>query len=259
MRKQSSENVNYINRAKVAFTLAETLITLGIIGIVAAITIPALIQNFQDHSTLAQLKKTYSLLSSAYSRAVEVSGNTPQAWFPTSDNSQTMINMIKPHLNIIKDCNASGSGQGCFKAGEYYKLINGFNYGILDNGGHSIVLADGTIILAELYWPACNQVRGSSLSLRNTCGSYIVDLNGIKGPNTVGKDAFWFWLTKYGIVPMGDKNASVWSFNSGCINTSGDYIFGYSCTAWAVYNQNLDYLHCPMTLKNGWTGPMKCN
>lgn len=46
-----------------AFTLAEVLITLGIIGVVAALTLPALIQNYQDKVMVSQAKKTYSNFS----------------------------------------------------------------------------------------------------------------------------------------------------------------------------------------------------
>ena len=53
------------NKKKSAFTLAEVLITLGIIGIVAAMTLPALIQNYQKKQTVSQLKKAYSVISQA--------------------------------------------------------------------------------------------------------------------------------------------------------------------------------------------------
>lgn len=48
---------------KTAFTLAETLITLGIIGVVAALTIPSIIKNYQKKQTAIKLKQTYSLLT----------------------------------------------------------------------------------------------------------------------------------------------------------------------------------------------------
>ena len=47
---------------KRAFTLAEVLITLGIIGIVVALTMPALIWNYRKKQTVTQLKKVYSAL-----------------------------------------------------------------------------------------------------------------------------------------------------------------------------------------------------
>ena len=46
-----------------AFTLAEILITLGIIGVVAGLTIPGLIQSYQKQQTVAKLKKVYAILN----------------------------------------------------------------------------------------------------------------------------------------------------------------------------------------------------
>ena len=50
---------------KSAFTLAEVLITLGIIGVVAAMTLPSLIGNYKKKQTVTQLKKSYTVLSQA--------------------------------------------------------------------------------------------------------------------------------------------------------------------------------------------------
>ena len=55
----------YSPRKRPAFTLAEVLITLGIIGVVAAMTMPSVITNYQKKQTAAQLKKAYSIVSQA--------------------------------------------------------------------------------------------------------------------------------------------------------------------------------------------------
>ena len=65
---------NTPTKIKSAFTLAETLITLGIIGIVAAITIPNLIHTYQEKQTVAKLKETYSILQQAIRTAEENEG-----------------------------------------------------------------------------------------------------------------------------------------------------------------------------------------
>ena len=54
---------------KKAFTLSEVLITLGIIGMVAALTMPAVIANYQKQETVSRLQKVYSVLSQAVKRA----------------------------------------------------------------------------------------------------------------------------------------------------------------------------------------------
>ena len=60
-------------------TLAEVLITLGIIGIVAALTMPTLVRNYQEKATVIKLKKTYSILSQSYLYAVQEYGK-PSEW-----------------------------------------------------------------------------------------------------------------------------------------------------------------------------------
>ena len=55
---------------KKAFTLAEVLITLGIIGVVAAMTLPTLVGEYQKKQTATQLKKFYSIMQQAITRAI---------------------------------------------------------------------------------------------------------------------------------------------------------------------------------------------
>ena len=61
------------------FTLAEVLITLGIIGIVAALTIPTLISKYQERVTITRLKESYSMLAQAYQFGVNGNGS-PASW-----------------------------------------------------------------------------------------------------------------------------------------------------------------------------------
>ena len=73
-------------RRNVAFTLAEVLITLGIIGIIAALTIPGLIEGYKKKVTVNKLKHSYSVLSNALLQAVQVHGD-PTEWDWGNDNS----------------------------------------------------------------------------------------------------------------------------------------------------------------------------
>lgn len=61
-----AESVTHVDmpptNAKVGFTLAEILITLGIIGVVAAMTIPALMENIRDVRYRSQFFKSYALI-----------------------------------------------------------------------------------------------------------------------------------------------------------------------------------------------------
>ena len=76
-------------KAKFAFTLAEVLITLGIIGIVAAMTIPALMANISDRKNSAMLKEDYSILKQMMLLANDAGA---VGSFPKSDDMQQMKN-----------------------------------------------------------------------------------------------------------------------------------------------------------------------
>ena len=71
---------------KAAFTLAEVLITLGIIGVVAAMTLPSLIQNYHEKQRVTQLKKAYSVMQNAFLMAQEEYGDVTD-WGLTITNT----------------------------------------------------------------------------------------------------------------------------------------------------------------------------
>ncbi len=59
---------------KKGFTLAEVLITLAIIGVVAALTIPTVVRNYQKQQTVVKLKKVYSVLNQAFNNSQAENG-----------------------------------------------------------------------------------------------------------------------------------------------------------------------------------------
>ncbi len=71
------------NKRKIAFTLAEVLITLGIIGVVAALTIPTLVQNYKKKEYSTRLKKFYSMMSQAI-KLSEVDNGPASEWIPVA-------------------------------------------------------------------------------------------------------------------------------------------------------------------------------
>src|SRR5574344_2152474 len=92
---------------KAAFTLAEVLIVLGIIGVVAAFTIPVLIHKIENIEYKSSAKKAYSALQNAYNLVIEDNGGE----FKLADfekeitpNSYIIFEGIKSHLNVLKSC-----------------------------------------------------------------------------------------------------------------------------------------------------------
>ena len=78
--------------------------------------------------------------------------------------------------------------------------------------------------------------KGDNEPLSQTIGIADVDINGGKAPNTYGKDVFVFYITKWGVLPMGTPNETDYPLSS-C------RVYGFSCAAWVIAKGNMDYLH----------------
>ena len=74
--------MKYMEKSRTAFTLAEVLITIGIIGIVAALTIPNLLVQHRERANISKLKTVYSTITQAYTRAVTEFGRACQSECP---------------------------------------------------------------------------------------------------------------------------------------------------------------------------------
>ncbi|MDR1168295.1 MAG: type II secretion system GspH family protein [Heliobacteriaceae bacterium] len=92
-----------------AFTLAEVLITLGVIGVVAALTMPALISNYRRHITAVKLKKIYTVMNQAINMSMAHNGpyeNWYQKGFTSIEDAEDWFEeYIGKYLNIVKITN----------------------------------------------------------------------------------------------------------------------------------------------------------
>lgn len=259
--KKNAMHFSQFTTRSLAFTLAEVLITLAIIGVVAALTIPTLMQKNQDQNTVVKLKKVYSVLSNAYNLAVQENG-TPDTWGLTSATPYDsaiglkMLNAITPYLSVAQDC-GNTSTKGCFPD-ITYKYLSGSTWTDWVNINQNTTqfararLADG-ISLATQYGNAntnCNGPYGTTAALQSACGMLYVDVNGNKSSGKLGTDLFMFYFTQYGIIPSGTASDTSYSFSSRCI---GDRRWG--CAAWVIYNGNLDYNRCSGL---DWGGQTTC-
>lgn len=206
------------------FTLAEVLITLAIIGVVAAITIPSIVANKDKQAWTSQLKKTYASLENARRLAISTNGEDMADLFSSTDSTagNAALTAMAKHLSIAKNC---GAGKGCWYDG--MKFLNGTYYDSFDanngsfetalNGFHGkAILADGTLIDVANWGSNCTLDQSSQYSpahYKYYCGAITIDVNGIKPPNTLGKDVYVFDVTKEGFYPHG-------------IQYSNDDIFG---------------------------------
>lgn len=225
-----------------AFTLAEVLVTLGVVGIIAALTIPQLMTATNYKETVTSVKEAYSILSQAYKMTEKDYGDASH-WY-LNDNVADAINLLKPNLKVLNDC--TDKSAGCLPT-----ALEGLGSGSWTADGQypALILSNGMSLTASTHNADCDSNFGDSISLQHVCQYFVVDTNGLKGPNTHGRDLFGFYLTQYGFIPTGGgMQTSDYDFSNNCINNNST---GLGCTAWVIANENLDYIKCPNDI--GWT------
>jgi prepilin-type N-terminal cleavage/methylation domain-containing protein len=207
-----------------AFTLAEVLIALVVIGIVAAITVPNIIQMTQKKELEVAFKKQYSALKQAISKIKQEDYKE----FVYDEYGGHLKERLTPQYIVTNNCSDSNSECKPTKILTIYKTLHGNSMGIhalLDDG--SFITSDGATFFIE---------QGSQAA---SFAGYIIsiDVNGYqKKPNTMGKDLFMFQITKDGnVLPMGDKNTLYYSSRvSKCKKNSS----GETCAYYAVTDKN---------------------
>ena len=150
-----------------AFTLAEVLITLGIIGIVAAMTLPALVGKYQKKVTVERLKKAYTVLSQAVLMSVK-DHEAIEYWNFELSSQEFMDTYLKPYFqNIASEITSSDTIR-------YSKKY---------------ALADGTTFSGWMFKnpnPANHDIT--------TFYRLEVDINGEQKPNLAGRDIFYYYI-----------------------------------------------------------------
>ncbi len=211
----------------IAFTLAETLVVMGIIGVVAALTIPNLNQSTGDREKVAKLKKIYSNLEDAFGRATAVYGPIDE-WFtgiPQNDSDTVLIRVADRITEFMK----------------ISKKIDDEHF----------VLADGASVA---IWGANEGTPVNEYPNAKFYGEIDVDIDGPnKGKNAPGYDNFNFIITEQGILPSDTESRIIDHIDDmPCYGGNGSYY----CTSWVIINGNMDYLKCYDELS--WSGKTSC-
>lgn len=173
---------------KTAFTLAEVLITLAIIGIVAALTIPALINTINDAQYKTAYKKAYSMICQAFLQASNDNAISPLTGSNSSTGSEANFAVIKKYFEIARDCNNSNLSDCWDITGEAFRNNDGISTNIpafVDKSGMSWKL--------------------KSFDAANNAPGVAVDTNGLKGPNKYGQDRFPFFYANANMSPNGNN------------------------------------------------------
>ena len=189
---------------KYGFTLAEVLITLGIIGVVAAMTIPNLITSHQKRVTVTKLQKAISVINQAYKMAYEDVGEASAEEAMALGGEEYFKNYWAPYIKVNTYCNEP---KDCgYKSHNPFKRLDGNSNStvrlISKNNRVTFNTMDGFLYIimtrSSRIDPDGNHILVSSPYV-------IVDINGGRNPNQYGKDVFF--LTRVpdgkGIQPYG--------------------------------------------------------
>ncbi len=198
----------------IAFTLAETLIVMGIIGVVAALTLPNLNQSTNNKEKVVKVKKVYQNLNDAIGRAQAVYGPVDE-WFVNDSTQATQTTRFGERLTefmkLSKNCKMT---KGCYDSGSG------------TSSSYQFILADGTSV---------------SLDASINSVSFNVDIDGLnKGKGGSGIDLFRFIAnptTNFSVEPCGGGSTYTYGASKMLVSCPGQ-----GCARWVIDYDNMDYL-----------------
>lgn len=186
------------NKKIVAFTLAEVLIVIGIIGMVAQMTIPTLMNNVQDQTWKSSYKVEFSEITQASTLIAMDNGGSLAGVFT---DAATILNLYSQKLKVIKTTSTS------------------------------CTLANGAVLNFSYIDTNCNNSSWGAANFgQNLCTEIYLDINGDKKPNANGKDNLWIGIKEDGsLLPAGSP---------GIINASYKCPGGVYCNSYKyLYDQ----------------------
>lgn len=201
------------NKVKFGFTLAEILITLGIIGVVAAMTIPNLIANNKARRLKSQFLESYSIVQQVFKQMEADDVSLDPKDYPTGQFYKTFMKYVQAPT----DCNRKRMSV-CYYYSKPYKTLDG-NANVAGNwfDDGQIALQNGSLILFENYTDI-DQLWVS------------VDLNGYNNPpNRWGVDLFTFQFIEGELVTMGDQKSKYNNIESYCNPKTSNTLNGIAC------------------------------
>ena len=182
-----------MNKLRIGFTLSEVLITLAVVGVVSAITLPIIHSNIQEHVLRNQFKKSYSNLFNAINR-VEAENGAPFACgsvngrYTTSECTLFWTNVLSQFKVLDKGCK-----YGTANCAPNYKLKTE----VIASGGN-VSNSSCSFLHNSVKMLVYHLVDNSTIILFTEQGGvyFALDINGTKGPNKWGYDLFYMTLDR---------------------------------------------------------------
>lgn len=214
-----------------AFTLAETLITLVIIGVVAAIAVPTIHNNSQKKQTVTQLRKMHSELCQAVSMAQTIHGD-PSHWDYDLNHYNFFKEYLFPFVQVSQD-----KVKDVKKHTTYRKLsgVEETSLYVMQQNSEVVNLISGNQIFI-------GQMSGVLNTANRRC--YLFDTNGYKKPNKIGRDLFMYCIVKgKGVVAYTASSTDYESTNTNLTRAQ----LKQEC------NKSSTGLYCAaLIMKDGW-------
>ncbi len=208
---------------KKGFTLAETLITLGIIGVISALTIPTLVMNYQSKVRITQLQKVYNDISNAAVAALADERVDSLDYTYVYEDINGAIDFLEKYLNVAKRCD--GTNLDDCMAGTYSSLDGTASAAVAD------VIHEGSQCVALTSGASVCVVYVSAGDGYNSHGeiSFVIDVNGPGAPNTNAIDLFQFLMYSDGTIGNSYNVNSDAASGVSCNNYKSTAGYGGSC------------------------------
>ena len=247
---------NILNNKKSGFTLAEVLITLSVIGVVAVVTMPAMYGDIQSKRFTTKLISTVSEIETAFTNSIIQEGadnlsetkmfknkSTPKVfanelgkYIAIADASDTKNPVKDFYSNVKTPCLMNQNGKRSNYSDEQIKSSN-----------VSIVLEKNAYLFIQFFNEGnVTQADRKSWINKETLlnkgqGVAVIDVNGKKEPNTVGRDIFGFVIGQNGILyPYGGRDVNIrydYPLSAGYCNEN-NIKNSWTCTAKVLQDGN---------------------
>ena len=176
-----------------AFTLTEIMIAVAIIGVISAMTVPTLVNNYQKNAYIVQLRKVINDIVSAADLYITENGKQDLSQIIYKNNGQYLEEeidkFVTSKLKVIKTCDSDETG--CFASEKYISIDGSQEVDIADYFNENVNLKQYVLANSAAIYLEPDIVPGNNNKIRL---KIIIDTNGADGPNIGGRDTFIMYL-----------------------------------------------------------------
>lgn len=222
-----------------AFTLAEVLVTLGIIGVVAALTMPTLMSHHKNQVTVSSLKRAISVLNNGVTQMMAAENTDKFKYLKLYECNPTVVSH-------------DGSTQTCLRPyfAKYFKIVKD-NAGLSSSSeefypykstknlkGNTNILVGMLGVTAYYCFISTDSILYCPFTFAGL-GDALIDVNATKGPNQIGRDIFLLKRNADGVyVP---KGGDTWNDSSSSDYCNPETGLGYGCAARVIQEGTINY------------------